>query len=349
MTARVFFIIVTFYLFGHLSLNAQHLQTEVSFSQFMEEYSELEEATLLTSDQEAWGVLQWIMNLEHSIQLPGIEERPFNQLGISTIGQVVLWHNNSPDEVELDLYLVPFGFNVVSPLQDTVNQDQGYIFYYMEDDYIVVEFRNVALTVEKEIDNGNLLSRINYKVEINPANNSVRFHYGSSTISTALESYIFDNATTVGVGLETWEKTGQQFNRAENFWNFLNGSPHDFTLDVHDVLIPSRPEHSFTAFPLNGTVYEFKFSSKPTSAEDLNQEHSFRVFPNPGNDRLYIDLSEPELLNSNLEIFDVLGRSIYQSAAMDKIHIDTSNWSAGMYFVRVGASDKVRTVKWVKR
>ena len=332
-----------------VSIEAQHLQTEVSFSQYFEEYSEIGEATLLTSETQAWGERQWIRQIEPSLQFQGTEERPFNQMGIVTLGQVALWHNNSPDNVELDLYLVPFALNVVSPLQDHLNEDQGAILYFMEEDYIKVEFRNVALAVEKVLSSGSLTSRINYTVEIDPANDRVRFHYGPSQISSALQSHISENGILVGIAFEAWEKLGQQFNRIENSWKYLKGSPDEFNVASHQDLVPSNPQPGFTSFPPNGTVYEFEFSSMSTSVDDLMADKTFRLFPNPGNDQLHIDISESGWSKPDIEVFDVFGLNIYKSVAHHNGLIFTSDWPAGIYFVRISADDSSFTRKWVKR
>ncbi|TVQ42436.1 MAG: T9SS C-terminal target domain-containing protein [Saprospirales bacterium] len=348
MNSTIVLFVPFFSLLWCFSIEAQHLKTVVDFSQYTEEYKELEEASLLTSANQAWGEMQWIMQLEPTIYFPGTEDRPFNQLGVSTLGQIALWHNTSPDNIELDLYLVPFGLNVVSPLQDYMNDDQGTILYMMGEDFIKVEFRNVALAVENILNSGRLLSRINYTVEIDLVNDRVRFLYGPSEISSALQSHFSNSGIIVGLAFEVWQAAGQQFSRTENFWKHLKGSAEDFEVAKYQELVPSTPDPAFLSFPPEGTVYEFSFSMSPTSVQDYNEKISFRIYPNPGSDKLFIDLSASELINPEIEIFDILGLSVYHSAAADKTQIDTSDWSAGIYYVRIRTGDKTASQKWLK-
>jgi hypothetical protein len=73
--------------------------------------------------------------------------------------------------------------------------------------------------------------------------------------------------------------------------------------------------------------------------ELLNSDFGFRIFPNPANDQLNIYSSIAE--NSPLEVYDVSGRKIYESAASlvsrpspSSLTISTSNFSPGVYLLR---------------
>jgi len=349
MNSTVVLFVPFFSLLWCFSIEAQHLKTVVDFSQYTEEYKELEEASLLTSANQAWGERQWILQLEPTIYFPGTEDRPFNQFGVSTLGQIALWHNTSHDNIELDLYLVPFALNVVSPLQDHLNEDQGEILYMMEDDFIKVEFRNVALAVEKVIGNGNLTSRVNYSVEIDPANDRVRLHYGPSQISSSLQSHISINGILVGVAFEAWQNTGQQFFRIENLWHYLKGSAEDFDLGMHEVLIPASPLPAFFSFPPEGTVYEFSFSELPTSITEPIMDQPFVIFPNPGTDQFQLELQEWGWTNADIEVLDMMGRIVLKTKVNGDKLINSSAWSSGIYTVRISSKDETFSHKWIKQ
>jgi len=81
--------------------------------------------------------------------------------------------------------------------------------------------------------------------------------------------------------------------------------------------------------------------------EDTNQ---LKVFPNPANEVLNINLQ-----NNNIEnciITNALGQTVYNSAneinANYKIQLNISNLSAGVYFVKVRASNGSYNAKFVK-
>jgi hypothetical protein len=81
--------------------------------------------------------------------------------------------------------------------------------------------------------------------------------------------------------------------------------------------------------------------------DDTNQ---LKVFPNPANEVLNINLQ-----NNNIEnciILNALGQTVYNSAneinAHNKIQLNIANLNAGVYFVKVRASNGSYNAKFVK-
>jgi len=75
----------------------------------------------------------------------------------------------------------------------------------------------------------------------------------------------------------------------------------------------------------------------------------FQMYPNPGKENLNIHLVEPKNTQTKVLLLDVQGKIIVeQSFSGTETQIQTSNLSAGMYFVEIqNGSDKV-VQKWVK-
>jgi len=81
--------------------------------------------------------------------------------------------------------------------------------------------------------------------------------------------------------------------------------------------------------------------------EDANQ---LNVFPNPANEVLNINLQNSAI--QNCIITNALGQTVYSSAneinANHKIQLNISNLSAGVYFVKVRASNGSYNAKFIK-
>lgn len=84
----------------------------------------------------------------------------------------------------------------------------------------------------------------------------------------------------------------------------------------------------------------------PLSIEDFALK-GFSISPNPARSRLLLKL--PDGLNKvRVEIFDVLGKEIYNNAYTEA-PINISDWSKGVYMVRVSSDKAVHTKRFIKQ
>jgi hypothetical protein len=81
-----------------------------------------------------------------------------------------------------------------------------------------------------------------------------------------------------------------------------------------------------------------------TDINDLS--NSFvSIFPNPFSTSVSISLQKQNLQQADLTVTDVLGSSVFKSAIQNpQFEINTSNWSAGVYFLQITA-DGERSVR----
>ena len=92
------------------------------------------------------------------------------------------------------------------------------------------------------------------------------------------------------------------------------------------------------------TVYYFdniSFGSPISLALDSVSNESFKLYPNPVEDYLYIQSSDTTI--KNIDIYNMLGKRIYTSSSENRL--DMSSYSAGIYFVKINNS----TFKIVKK
>jgi hypothetical protein len=82
---------------------------------------------------------------------------------------------------------------------------------------------------------------------------------------------------------------------------------------------------------------------------DHHKVNTFSISPNPGRAKLNLKLSKLGT-NTNLEVFDVLGKRIYANRLTDVASsIDVSKWNSGVYLVRVSNDTGVQTKRFVKQ
>ena len=92
------------------------------------------------------------------------------------------------------------------------------------------------------------------------------------------------------------------------------------------------------------TVYYFdniSFGSPISLGLDSVSNESFKLYPNPVEDYLYIQSSDTTI--KNIDIYNILGKKIYSTSSENRL--DMSSYSAGIYFVKINNS----TFKIVKK
>ena len=76
---------------------------------------------------------------------------------------------------------------------------------------------------------------------------------------------------------------------------------------------------------------------------------SFRIYPNPVNDMLYIE-TQTQTQTQTVEIYDVYGRQQQLSAVSgQQLVVNVSKLNSGIYFVRIKTVDDVITKRFVKQ
>jgi hypothetical protein len=80
------------------------------------------------------------------------------------------------------------------------------------------------------------------------------------------------------------------------------------------------------------------------------QLSEFKISPNPATERLNITLPNG-FENVKLEVFDVLGKNIYNNKLNDirRSSIDISKWSSGIYLVRLSTNSSIQTKRFIKQ
>ena len=85
------------------------------------------------------------------------------------------------------------------------------------------------------------------------------------------------------------------------------------------------------------TVYYFdniSFGSPISLGLDIVSNESFKLYPNPVEDYLYIQSSDTTI--KNIDIYNILGKKIYSTSSENRL--DMSSYSAGIYFIKVNNS-----------
>ena len=199
----------------------------------------------------------------------------------------------------------------------TATPNVGFNFLnWVKDNNIYSTDASITFTVTEDAEFIANFSYINYEVltSVNPYNGGTITkvgdnHYGSTVTLTITpaENFEFLNWTEDGVVVS--EELSYSFILTDHHWFVAN------LVEITNV--------------------------------DENAEHVLSIYPNPVNDKLFI---EAEKAISNVEIMNVTGAVVFsKDFDSDKVEIEVSSLQNGVYFVKMTVGDNTETLRFVKK
>ncbi len=97
--------------------------------------------------------------------------------------------------------------------------------------------------------------------------------------------------------------------------------------------------------------------NNPSYAENQQLLTDIEIYPNPATNKLFIELPAQKMDNIDIELLDVLGKTIINKTNVDTdsniIELDIQNLVQGMYYIRINASSNAsrtsRILKFIKK
>jgi hypothetical protein len=117
----------------------------------------------------------------------------------------------------------------------------------------------------------------------------------------------------------------------------------------YDFFIPQMKSYSLRLFT-NADYSSIIYSRFNPDFEEIylgieEHESEFNIYPNPVNEKLYFNT---ENNNSNIEIFDINGKILFQGPPTNN-SIDVSQFDSGMYFLRFKTDSETKIKSFIKQ
>jgi bacillopeptidase F len=174
-------------------------------------------------------------------------------------------------------------------------------------------------------------------------------------VADTLRIYISDDCGTTFT--EIYEKGGPDLQTHDTVSNnFMPLYPHHWRKDYIDITTYAGNDIilKFESINKSGNnlyldniwVYE---GAEPVSIVENNLEN-LSVYPNPTENNITVNVSNNNLQNATIEIFDLLGKSIYRKKVYQKnSKINLNTYSKGIYLLKFSNDDGTILNKIVKR
>ncbi|TNE36474.1 T9SS type A sorting domain-containing protein, partial [bacterium] len=167
-----------------------------------------------------------------------------------------------------------------------------------------------------------------------------------STNSTLGKDHLYSKGISVSNDNKVWLVPGKLFSFPPRFLTYYkNGEWKKFSIDDVFVLDPKNGLSLLTlAVDSKNNVWIgtdkglIKFNEAKTTVSTF-EENNIKLYPNPTNDILYIDLSDKHVFS--FSITDITGKILKQDFHnfKNQITIDTKSLTTGIYFINLKLSD----------
>lgn len=217
--------------------------------------------------------------------------------------------------------------------------------------------------------------------KLDPATNSVSLkNFGSTTVP--ISGYWFCNfpayaqvssmtsVTSLDPGEEINISSSINFAVADGEFGLYNTNSFGSTTAMEDYIQWGSANHQRESVAVAKGIWEdgtfinvappFEYNGNGSqdgvtfwstlSVNDLTQENSLKLYPNPSVSQLNIEFNTV-IAEGVIEIYDLLGKQIYRQSlsANNLIQIDVESWQTGLYLVKIKSNNNEATKKFVKQ
>jgi hypothetical protein len=167
----------------------------------------------------------------------------------------------------------------------------------------------------------------------------------SEAIGTDSEVYILNTEITDEVGINAnggADSSVDGFMSITDDFDTYTTNTLSFTATTTSVVVYIR---SLNSVDESTEVFYDNFSLDLTLSTDKSFETKFKVYPNPATDQLTIETNNINL--SSIEVYDLLGKKVFEQNKLSNNTIDISDLSNGIYLLTIKADNKSLTKKLV--
>lgn len=162
--------------------------------------------------------------------------------------------------------------------------------------------------------------------------------------------------TDVGANTQAFVVTGNDRGEAithtgaggfQNTWTFNWTSPDR---DLGPITFYAAVNETNSDFNTTGDVIHLKQSSANVLSRDSFVFDDLKMYPNPSQDYVTIELPTRLESETNLQIFDLYGKQIHEQGLQGvKTSIDVSKWQSGIYVIQLSNGNGSTSRRFIKQ
>ena len=90
-------------------------------------------------------------------------------------------------------------------------------------------------------------------------------------------------------------------------------------------------------------LFNMAQSCETSNVKDIDVDQIFLTYPNPAEDRIFIEIKNDR--QYDLKVIDITGNANFASRVQEKLVLDVSNFSKGIYFIQLSNNKEIITKK----
>lgn len=313
--------------FFALTILGQSQVLNYNFSTFIDEYADLTNPTVLTT--ETWDDPDLIVPLGFDFLFEGIS---YNELFIGYgVGGFLIFQNGATSAnaiIATSADIIDVGYNdgeVMSPISYQVSGTPG-------SQICKVEWKNCGFY--NQVDDGAFPDRVSFQLWIYEGSNDFEIRYGQNTVK---DFSVYDGWLTHGILQNASLVSGEL-----GYGHVLSGSTNNPTL-VSSNDMNTLFTSTLDATPQNGRVY--RFASTIVSTPELINESMLSIYPTVTDGFVMVNTNLDAPVQ--IEVLSISGQILIQTTVTRTSQLDLSGLSAGCYFIRL--VDHNSTAKVIKQ
>jgi len=241
--------------------------------------------------------------------------------------------SSTPNDTGVLPLIIPIGQDIYSR-EDINGISISPISYKLEgtvgNQILIIEWKNVGFLDDSTGDD-----YMNLQLWLYEASNIIEYHYGDNEINNPDESYEGETGPYVSL-LTAYNMDSDEL---EDNAYVLSGEPSNPTVLVYNQGDEAEGAPLVGNIP-NGTVY--RFTPGELSTNDFS-EAKLSIYPNPVSNQLFI---QTEILEYQISVYNELGQKIRFTS--DRNSINVTNFSKGLYFIKINTNDGTIVKKFIK-
>jgi glycosidase len=130
-----------------------------------------------------------------------------------------------------------------------------------------------------------------------------------------------------------------EFQQTGTWYEYFTGKTLEVTNTTQKLTLQPGEYRLYTTKKLSG-------SPNPTAVNNLNEDVSALVYPNPVSSELFIEMDGN---SGNIEIYNVSGQKVMQQEVSNEIiRLSTAELKPGLYFIKIASKGNTITHKFIK-
>ncbi|WP_282122235.1 S8 family serine peptidase [Algibacter mikhailovii] len=128
----------------------------------------------------------------------------------------------------------------------------------------------------------------------------------------------------------------------------MQALPNKTNIEIMNLVRESASQYGMPDYQLGYGIPNLYQALETVLAVNAIEKDVLRLYPNPFTSELFLDLG-PNLKKATFEMYDLFGKLIFKSGLDNQVSFNFAHLSQGVYLVKIGEKENIKTIKLIKK